>query len=326
MKNNLLKKLTQDIFVIPLPTSAIEELETFCEKQIDDMTVQQFQSLILCAVLKQSDEELHQQLGEFASDKEVLKEIPLHVLEPAIAECIVLEYITNEKDTLLKAVYSLMLKNAMLLVIKGGEAIAYPQAVMDIYDTYDQFIQQERTFKSDGACDFINDYFDNHFGRDSYTTSAKDKLQELRCIVYDAACFRYDKLKKSLRQTSKTGNVFVDVYHLVKKLVNETPWLFVEQEAAKTIWDLTENLYNESKKSLNEVASDIQKVDENIAKQEYNKSSVILNVISGYETIYQDANPRQIELTPIEFAIYLYYELLVEKMLKKYIREGESDE
>lgn len=327
MKDNLLQELSKDVLVIPLSDDAVKALEQFCVEEKAKVTSEKVSQLILCSILKTQDEELHQRLAEYAKDKNVLSGLPIQVMEPFIAEYLVLQAIDNEDDPLNAAVYSLMLKNAMILVVKGTGMIANPQAVAACYQQYKELLDDEYTYATDNSCDLINDYFSNHVGKESYNTTAKDKVKELRCVFYDASLYRYEQLKKAIEVEMKDKASYVKAYLAAHGLINGTPWLFIEKDAGHTLWALMGGTKAEiERKTLAEIRADIQATEEYDGDMNYEPTSVLLNFLSGKEDAYQGQRLADIRLTPMEFAIYTYYELLAEEILTRYIRKEDNDE
>ena len=326
MEDNLLQKLSLDVLVIPLSDDAVKDLEQFCTEELEAVTPKRISQLILCSILKSHDVSLHQQLEKYVQDKESLLGLPLNVIEPIISEYVVLKAIDEEEDSQKSALYALMLRNAILLVVKGKGNIACPEEVAGCFNLYHKLLEAEYTFTTDGACDLINDYFSNHVGKESFSTTAKDKLKELKSVFYDAAKHRYDQLLKELSKSDEENNHYVKAYQTAKMLIDDSPWLFIEKQAEKSLW----NLVNEKKtetmcQPLSEIMTSIQEKNENIIDEEFDSTSVLLTLISGGEACYKDVNLMNMKFTPMEFAIYIYYEMLTEKLMKHIGKEAEDE-
>lgn len=321
MEDNLLKELSQYVLVIPLDDETTEELSAFCEAQLQHIGVERFSELVMCAILKQRDEKLHDALAEYAKDKETLSALPLEVLEPIIAQYLFMEAINQEEDSLKKSVYSLMLMNAMLIVVKRVGNVACPKKLVEYYNTYKNFLTEERTYETNNKNDLINDYFKNYVDKDAFKTEAKDKLHDLKGVFFDAARYRYDALKGQLIGSHESDNAFVRAYQIVCDLVKNTPWVFVEQEAEETLLGLIGEAGENVHSTIDQITHDVKEVDPDIEDGDFQPSSVLLNYMSG--GIDGREAIGKVTLTPLEFAVYLYYELLCEKILEQYIEEDE---
>lgn len=323
MEDNLLKELSQYVLVIPLNDEATEELLSFCERQLEHIGINRFSELVLCAILKRRDDKLHESLSEYAIDKESLSALPLEVLEPIIAQYLFMEAIDREEDALKKSVYGLMLMNAMLLVVKRAGNIACPKKLVEYYDTYRDYLIHERSYKTENRNDLINDYFKNHVDKEAFKTEAKDKVYELKSVFFDAARYRYDELKSTLIGGHENANAYVRAYQIVNDLVAKSPWVFVEQEAEQTLLELIGDGDEDKRTTIEQIVKDISEAGLEVENTSYTPTSVLLQFMTDHTDGVEAVGKAT--LTPLEFAVYVYYELLSEKILEQYIEEEENE-
>lgn len=313
MEDNVLKRMSEDVLVIPFSNEIVEKLEEFCSVQADNINYEKLSKLTICFIAKIFNENLHKDLVQYIEKHEILRGLPIKVLEPIIAEYIVLLSINKTESDFKRTIYSLMVKNSVFLVVKGYGYLTYPQAVIDTYDLFLTHIEENKTFKSENTINLIDEFLNTDIDKSNYSFAAKEKKAELKAVFYDAARYRYDNLVNRLANQVIEGDIYLKAYKIIKSLIENTPWIYIDKHPERTIKILMQKLA--PKGTQRKLANIITVISENNEfNRDYDHTSVLLNVMAG-KTYYTQVWNNSAELTLAEFAIYLYYELLTEKLL-----------
>lgn len=325
MEDNVLKQMSEDVLVIPFSDEIVEKLEEFSRTQLDYVGYERISELIICFVAKKHDERLLKDLVQYIELNECLWGLPVTVVEPIIAEYIVLLSINEAESDFERIIYSLMLKNSILLVVKGYGYLSYPKSVINTYNLYSNHLEETKTFESENTVNLINELLSIDIDKSSYSFSSKEKKMELKSIFYDAAVYRYNELLNHLTDQIIEDDIYLRVYKVVKSLIEETPWLYIDRHPERTLKTLICKLSpTDHRKKLGEVINLISKNED--FDEEYDATSVLLNMMAGEKEYYTHVWNNDAELTIAEFAVYMYYELLTEKLLEMAIEQKKKEE
>lgn len=304
-----LKEMSQDVFVIPFSDELAESLDSFCSQQAEDITIERFGELTISFLNRENDEELEEAFETFCKEEGVDDNLSKTAIMPVLAEHIVLKSVEGAESSEERALYSLMLKNALILAVKGNGFVAYPEAISETFSTYYDFIMDERTFGKED---------ENHAVTrsllDSEVETLTEKINEadgevLKAIAYDAASYRYQQMVEGIKIDSE--NLVQSIYEMVEKLVTEAPWKYIDRDPAETI-----------KKILGEAVDTELKLDEVIdslceEKEEDDllTTSILMRLIGGDDSDIELS--RDVRFGAAELAVYMYYEMLTEAIVKE---------
>lgn len=304
-----LKEMSQDFLVIPFSDELAESLDSFCSQQAEDITIERFGELTISFLNRENDEELEEAFETFCKEEGVDDNLSKTAIMPVLAEHIVLKSVEGAESSEERALYSLMLKNALILAVKGNGFVAYPEAISETFSTYYDFIMDERTFGKED---------ENHAVTrsllDSEVETLTEKINEadgevLKAIAYDAASYRYQQMVEGIKIDSE--NLVQSIYEMVEKLVTEAPWKYIDRDPAETI-----------KKILGEAVDTELKLDEVIdslceekEEDELLTTSILMRLIGGDDSDIELS--RDVRFGAAELAVYMYYEMLTEAIVKE---------
>ena len=310
-----LKEMSQDVLVIPFSDELAESLDNFCSQQAEDITIERFGELTISFLNRENDEELEEAFETFCKEEGVDDNLSKTAIMPVLAEHIVLKSVEGAESSEERALYSLMLKNALILAVKGNGFVAYPEAVSETFSTYYDFIVDERTFGKEDENNAVTRSL-----LDSEVETLTEKINEadgevLKAIAYDAASYRYQQMVDGIKIDSE--NLVQSIYEMVEKLVTEAPWKYIDRDPAETI-----------KKILGEAVDTELKLDEVIdslceEKEEDDllTTSILMRLIGGDDSDIELS--RDVRFGAAELAEYMYYEMLTEAIVKE-IEETEE--
>lgn len=307
---NTLIEMSQDVLVIPFTEETADVLDKFCRTQIKNITLDRLEELILAFLTRQNDDNLDCSLLAFVKEEGLSNDIMPRAILPVLAEYIVLLAIEECESSEKKALYSLALKDAIILAVKGEGFVATPKAVSDCYDLYYGFLMDEKVYcqeKDD------NDALQELLDSGSFSEKIKETEEEtLKAMVYDAALYRYNNFIGGLHV--ETDNLIKSVYLMVKKIVDEAPWRYADVETAITIKKVIGKAC-ETVITLSNVKSVLKDQIESDGSG-FRLSSILLRLINDEDGV---SLPDNISFTVIELAVYIYYELLFEVLSREQV-------
>lgn len=324
MDKSVLLKMSQEVLVIPFEEDIADFLDKFCRDQINGVDYDRMAELILCSILKNKDAEIAEALTKYMKENNLQGRLSAEVILPVIQEYIVLLIIDEAETDGQRATFSLMLKNALLGVVKGEGQVMQADNVISTFGIYKQYLDEEKTFKADNANELLPSFLDAAPETSKFELKGEDGKAKMKSLMYDAACYRYQQFINNLVITEE--EVVLKVYRFVEMLVNESPWMYADKRPAQSIKKLFEKLeIGNAKIEIKDIISDLKPCFSE-SDVEYNDTSILLCLLKGDEDIFnilKDGN--QIDL--MDFAVYLYYELQTERMMKenKIGKEEESN-
>ena len=306
---NALKEMSQDVLVIPFSDELAETLDSFCCQQVEGMTMERFGELTISFLNREIDDELEEAFETFCKEEGVDNNLSKTAIIPVLAEHIVLKSVEGAESSEESALYSLMLKNALILAVKGNGFVAYPEAIAETFGTYYDFIMDERTF---GKGDEENAVTRSLL--DSEVETLSEKINEadgevLKAIFYDAASYRYQQMLVGIKIDSE--NLVQSIYEMVGKLVTQAPWRYIDRDPAETIKKILGEAVDTELK-LGEVIDSLCEEEE---EDDLLTTSILMRLIGGDDSNIELS--RDVRFEAAEFAIYLYYEMLAEAISKE---------
>ena len=142
----ILREMSQDVLVIPFTEEMADKLDKFCRIQIENIEQNKVEKLIMSFLTRKNDKELEMAFNKYATESEQTNNILPVAILPVLAEYIVLLVIDGCEETKRRALYTLMLKNALLIAVKGDGFVAHPKAVADIFGNYYDYLRDEKVF------------------------------------------------------------------------------------------------------------------------------------------------------------------------------------
>lgn len=322
MDKSVLLKMSQEVLVIPFEEDIADSLDKFCRDQISEVDYDRMAELILCSTLKKTDEEIGEALANYMEENDLQSKLSAQVILPVLQEYIVLLIIDEAETAGQKATFSLMLKNALLGVVKGKGQVMQTETVIPTFGIYKQYLDEKKTFIAEGANELLPSFLDAAPETAKFELKGEDGKDKMKSLMYDAACYRYQQFIKELIITEE--DVVQKVYKIVEMLVNKSPWMYVDKNPALTLKKLFGKLdISNVKLEIRDIISDLKpSFAENDAT--YNDTSILLCLLKGENDNFGIMNEdNQIDL--IDFAVYLYYELQAERMMKENEIEKEEE-
>ena len=314
MDKSVLLKMSQEVLVIPFEENIASMLDDFCRSQMSGVDYDRMAELIFCFLLRRNDEDIEGALLQYMEDHELQGKLSAQVIMPVLIEYIVLLLIDEAETEGQKATFSLMLKNALLGVVKGVGRVICPEVILPTFGKYTMYLDEEKTFEENEAERLLPKFLDAPSETTQFVFKEAGDAAKIKSLMFDAASYRYQNLVDNL--TLIEGSDINKVFDLVVNLVNESPWMFVDKKPAQTIKKLFVKLgIDNITVEIKDIVAELTPI---YAESEmvFNSTSIILSLIKGKEDIcnvMSDGN--KIEL--MDFSVYLYYELQAERMMEE---------
>lgn len=300
--------------MIPFEEDIASMLDDFCRSQMSGVDFDRMAELIFCFLLRKNDEDIESALLQYMENHELQGKLSAQVIMPVLIEYIVLLLIDEAETEGQKATFSLMLKNALLGVVKGIGHVIRPEVIIPTFGMYSLYLNEEKTFVENEAEALLPKFLDAPSGTTQFVFKETGDAAKIKSLMHDAASYRYQNLINNLTLTE--GSDIKRVFDLVDNLVNETPWMYIDKQPAQTIKKIFAKMGIDN--SAVEIKEIVAELTSNFAKSDvdFNSTSILLSLIKGdkdFCEVLSDGN--EIEL--LDFAVYLYYELQAERMMKE---------
>jgi len=314
MDKSVLLKISQEVLVIPFEDDIAGSLDEFCHNQIMGIDYERIAELIFCCILRKRDEKTERELVKYMEDKQIGENVSPQVIMPVLIEYIVLLAIDEAPNAGQKAIFSLMLRNAMLGVNKGIGRVMSPDVITPTFDLYRHYLDVEKTFKEDDVREPISYVLDAPPEAVQFTFKSDENKTKIKSLMYDAANYRYRDFIENFEISEE--NAIIKAYRIAEKLVNESPWMYVDKHPARTIKELFRKFgLNESAVEIENIINELRSLYEG-EESIFNTTSILLSIANGKEDLCKISyNGNKIDL--IDFAVYVYYELQAERMMKE---------
>lgn len=300
-----LKDLLEGALVVPYDDGTISRLEKVCDSFIEnddfnDDTITDLSVIVLThtqnAEIKEHFEKLYQTQNEGSIS------LPRSVIEALSAYTI---YKAVDKD---KVSYYLAILNCMVLANGRLEHILFPELFAYCVEKSIQGVDSLAILEKVDDESFVCDLFKDNSSLIGSTMDAP-KLLAIKKLAREAW---YHRMKEYIDSEELQGySVYEKVFVALRHIVKNMPWVFLNQQAMQQIRDLTP-LSSEESLSIKEIIDKVRPLydsEDNLSCS----SSFLLQVIADKDAKAATWPFMNSTLTVREFAVYLYYELLLEK-------------
>ena len=218
--------------------------------------------------------------------------------------------IDNNEDEEQKVILSCSLQNQLLTCIGHWDSLNFQDYLVKLYYDFCDYLDENELGSGDVDMDFIAEIFDE-------TTTSLDvdegTITKLKVMGKYTWLYKLEHFWDN-KEFSGERNAFLKVLYFLDYCYKEIPSIYICVSLKKML-ELSGVLKSVAKKSLRGIISDILALEKDFFDVPISKSSIILNMINKsyiYEEVFVDE-----KLSPAEFFVYLYYEVLLELKLKE---------
>ena len=308
----LLREILDNTFIIPISDDEIDIIEKVVGTFMDNMEVEQLQ---LCGDVyfrKIRIGEFHEQLEKMLPEEVTnMPQLP-HLAYVGLAEYILCSVVKDEEqDNDFRFLTSLYIRNS-LVCEKFENHLFYPKLLVDALGYTNDYLQRndipeniQYTFKpAIFEANSLEDIFDGEISLD------QDKFLEIKQLAIKAEKYDFEQTKMLLAK-NHCNDKFQKAIDVAYELSHISQWIKVDATPKETIKSILSTSVKQ--KTLDALNLDLSSYQvENIQSN----SSVLLNYL--FTDGDKDERIGKTKFSPMEFAVYLYYEFLLEKFLVEY--------
>lgn len=315
-----LKDMLKGTLIVPYDDSVMQELVEVCNSYVveDDFSIEDFEGLVQALLSNKQTGSLCETLKIRYKDKTGNEiKLPKCTWIPLTAFMLLVSIENSELNDELKAIYSAILMNYMILQKGIFANVPFKKYIIQLYGHFDKHMEEKNEISKSDEDDLLKKILtDEDFIENESITN-----NDLQCIANDAAKYQMTQLMKS-DELANIDNLFNRTYNGLLIFFEKLPWLYLDF----TIQDIIQALLpqkNNSTKKLKNILDDIRNMDNFTVPQYASNSSILLRLLDNDPEIEETSVIEQ-KFTPKEFCVYLYYELMLEKKLKEY-NDGEGE-
>lgn len=299
-----LNQILDGATAIPYSDTLISTLDTACHTYKIENELERVDELVVGFVTGIIPNEFKKHIEEAMREQE-FHEIPTNDVLVRLAQYIVLETILENEDELNKAICASKLMNYMLVTKALKRPIPNADSLLEVYEYHiSEYLKDVDTVPEDIQTDIRTTIPAEDFPLEI----SEEDADALRLIFKEAELYRIEHWLTS-DEIQNIESPFVKVYIGLSKMFDHLAYCFYNIDLKKVIRLLLNNTKKARKKLSNIIEELVQ------SKCEFNancsETSVILSMIKGKNQV----DSGNVMLTIEEFAVYLYYELLTEKII-----------
>lgn len=313
MNNVLNDILMQCGLIVPLEETKTDVLAKACSEYIgnESFSFGDFEELADCYVMNRECKELNDFVTEYISSNGLGNyNFPKRIKCALVFYCIYLaiEKCDNDKDIALR---SLSLQNVMIQVHGNWENLNYQDVLYKLYFKYDQYAEGEVIGEKKYPRDFVQSMFIDSFRQgETISEDMSDKIQSLALIAWDAEMSQFIK---GLKET----NDFLKIQLILEHYFVNKPQIPQKEDFIELMQRIFPCGGNGQKQKIEKILKNLAETDVCLVDDIRSGSSLILHeIVNARDNEYGDYL-KDFELSPKEFFVYLYHELLLEDLLKE---------
>ena len=302
-----LKNLLQRTLVVPYVEEEIECLEKVCEEYVNDEEFNDdtVADLAIMVLTHTTDEHIKKKLYKlYEMQKGESLTMPRPVCE-ALAAYILYKAISNGETA-----NNLALLNCMVIMNKRWEHTPFSELFGACIDRSLKEVDRLSRMEVVDDVDFLTKLFSNNNELEN-TAFDIDKLNIVKQLARDAWYYRTHEYINS--ESLKQYGTYAKVYVALEQIVSTMPWNFLNNRVIDQIKEIVPNT-NAKILTIEEIADMVRPLYDK-TKELICHSSLLLHVIADKEHRAVSWPFMKTTLTVREFAVYLYYELILEKYL-----------
>lgn len=315
-KDNMKKKLVQIMrksLVVPLPDEQVDGIDKVCQSYLNEMDFVLADRFIDVFVVDKEDEDLENELIEKIQESlPELGGVTRFIFKACCMYIIWLAVVSDELDEATKAGISLMVKNAMLQRKNSLQELPAIEVMMDFYDVWENYLASEiPDVNTDDSMNLANEVLKD---TDYFTSNAisEDNRDIIRRWAYDSVSTTmleaFNRKKDTyLSEESLTDRMTAAVRDWIKNL----PSMKMDTDGIRHIITLFEKEELNQTYSIKDLVDKLAEYELPLGEDDVLYSSVLISALDDDGLKEEIGN---IKLTLLEYGIYLYYELVAEKL------------
>lgn len=343
MDNYTLKAMLDKVLIAPISEELLETLESTCSIYVEDISDDEIDQCVNSYIFQNVNNDLEELLDnenqEDEEDEEDDEEIDNNNEEEEdeevddneedtseyniapIINIVMSGYccymICNETNTRKAAICSLSLMNSIKLQWFDSAKILFPDMITELYFKYDNY-QESQTkglIQSKEANMITPQIFTDDLNLEDIE-DAEEFNNQIKSLAYYASLYHLEEVVKKNIISQNSTAPYSDIYNAIYNILTDMPWVFLDKHPAQTINKIMSEIQCQTKKKFSEILAEITNLNEFKHTQPKSNSSIILRMLADNNLCKGSKFVGQ-KLSIKEFAIALYYELLLEILLNE---------
>ena len=313
MNNVLNKILMQCGLIVPLEETETDVLAKACSEYIgnESFSFGDFEELADCYVTNRECKELNDFVTEYISNNGLGNyNFPKRIKCALVFYCIYLAIVECEDDKE-AALRSLSLQNVMIQVHGNWEKLNYQDVLYKLYFKYNQYAEGEVIVEKKFPRDFVQSMFIDSFRQgETISEDMSDKIQSLALMAWDAEMTQFIK---GLKET----NDFLKIQLILEHYFINKPQIPQKEDFIELMRRIFPRGGNGQRQKIEKILENLAETDVCLVDEIKSGSSLLLHDIENARINEYGDYLKGFELSPKEFFVYLYHELLLEDLLKE---------
>lgn len=320
---DLLQRLLNEVVVTPYDPDITSRLTIVCDTMADDVTVDNIDRYIVSFVFNKPDwevkKEVEEKYAEMYADEEALVLPPLFAI--VLSQYITIVAISTKLEGMDQATASLILMNYMLYRKGTLTRLILPGHIAEMYDKLDHYIQSQDKIDASGDQQHLKEllaqpnYLAEHY-------DDEEVKREVREIAKMAVLYKRQFIISEYKTKNRT-NTFVKVYEYLSDVVEESKWLFMENDVKQILQEIVSEEEQKKQATIEGIVNELIKAKVSLPYERIEESSLLLRYVNRDEAIPDEIKSKR--LTVMEFGVYVYYELLLEHIIDEYYGSRDSE-
>ena len=290
---------------IPYSNELIDTLERACKSYMSEDVLIRIDELVVSIVKGNIPSQFKAHIRS-AMNEEGFHEVPTNDVFVRLAQYVVVATISDDEDELRKSICASKLMNYMLVVKAMKRSVPNIKSLLSTYNYHlSHYLEDVDKLQEDENSTLRSDVPKAEF---PFEVSENDE-QTLRLVFKEAELYRIERLLTS-KEIQIINNPFVRVYVGLCKMFENMPYYFYNLDLNRIVGLLIRFEEEKKRKKLSNIIDDIL-LSEYVFEGEYSETSVVLKMVNDRE--YEIDGDLMLPVK--EFAIYLYFEILTEKII-----------
>jgi hypothetical protein len=306
--SRILENIIGQCVIVPLSKEKINGINTVCKNYLTNASLAQLELCVEFYLFNKVNQVFKKDISTALTEQDIKFSVLPSIVYRGIAGYVV--YLSLADDSSLldvneKERLSLYIKNYTLCLKVQHDSIPYPEILCKMFINSDNKREDESTI---GEID--KQQLDNIFSANDFEeidiTDKNTIFKEVKNLSQRVEKFEYEKLVTETAQED-TNNQFQMAFNSAVKVCVTPKWNYVDENPIKTLKKIIGNKRQE--KTIHEIKQIISVA--NITYNANSRSSVLLRYLNNKDNIIDISN---IKISCIYFAIYVYYELFLERL------------
>lgn len=308
------------VVAIPYDDAMLDLIDQGCDAYIESIGNKHssISDLAYSFLARQTDDDLRQSIEKVFADNKRDFHLPEYIIS-ILAGYTMNSIIDGEENKERKAILSTIVMNEML-GIRGRKDIAYPEILESLFEYHIyKYLCDSDKIEMYEPTGIIQEAYDEEL---DYTNLSEEKKSDVMMVFKEATHLRCMNRLQDL-SIMNISNVYARIYNGLLKLIKEIEVLSYNFSPTDFIHKLIFDGEEKEKKSVSSIVDAIKSSGFTHYELSSN-SSLIMGLIESSLDLDAYDSLLKVRLSPIQFGIYVYYELYIEEYIRRNDNGGEK--